>query len=69
MKNEIKVDGGGIGFAGMLTLLFITLKLTGTIGWSWWWVLSPVWVPILVVIIVVAFFFGFAMLFKSLSSK
>lgn len=30
-----------IGFAGLLTILFIGLKLTGVIAWSWFWVLSP----------------------------
>jgi len=35
---------GGIGFAGLLTVLFIGLKLTGNIAWSWWWVLSPIWI-------------------------
>ena len=35
---------GGIGFAGLLTILFIGLKLTGNITWSWWWVLSPLWI-------------------------
>lgn len=33
--------GGGIGFTGLLTLLFIGLKLGHVIAWSWWWVLSP----------------------------
>lgn len=36
--------GGGVGFAGLLTVLFIGLKLTGYIAWSWWWVLSPLWI-------------------------
>jgi len=31
----------GIGFTSLLTLIFITLKLTHVITWSWWWVLSP----------------------------
>ena len=35
---------GGIGFVGLLTILFIALKLTGYIDWSWWWVLSPLWI-------------------------
>jgi hypothetical protein len=38
-------SGGGIGFLGALGILFIALKLTGVIGWSWWWVLSPLWIP------------------------
>lgn len=35
----------GIGFCGLLTILFIGLKLTENIDWSWWWVLSPIWIP------------------------
>lgn len=35
----------GIGFLGLLTLIFITLKLCGVIAWSWWWVLAPLWGP------------------------
>lgn len=34
----------GIGFVGLLTIVFITLKLLGVISWSWMWVLSPVWI-------------------------
>lgn len=37
-------SSGGIGFAGLLTIVFITLKLLGKITWSWWWVLSPLWI-------------------------
>lgn len=36
-------SGGGVGFASLLTLLFVGLKLTHYIDWSWWWVLSPIW--------------------------
>jgi hypothetical protein len=38
---------GGIGFAGALTILFIALKLLGVITWSWLWVLSPLWISVL----------------------
>ncbi len=37
-------SSGGIGFVGLLTILFVGLKLAGFIGWSWWWVLSPLWI-------------------------
>ncbi|MGE4429073.1 MAG: hypothetical protein AB7G37_21695 [Solirubrobacteraceae bacterium] len=49
-------SAGGIGFGGLLTLVFIVLKLTGVIAWSWWWVLSPLWIGFLlwVVILIVA---------------
>lgn len=39
-------SSGGIGFFGALAILFIALKLTGHIDWSWWWVLAPIWMPI-----------------------
>lgn len=32
----------GIGFVGLLTIVFVVLKLCGVINWSWWWVLSPI---------------------------
>ena len=43
-------DSGGVDFIDALTLLFIGLKLTGTIDWSWWWVLSPMWISLAVAI-------------------
>lgn len=39
-----------VTFLGALTLLFIGLKLTGYIMWSWWWVLSPLWIPTAIVL-------------------
>ena len=45
MSSETKVSySGGIGFTGLLTIVFIILKLVGTIDWSWWWVLCPLWI-------------------------
>jgi len=43
----IRPDGkakDGVSFVDLLAILFIGLKLTGHIDWSWWWVLSPIWV-------------------------
>ncbi|MBA4282216.1 hypothetical protein [Ralstonia sp.] len=48
---------GGIGFAGLLTILFIGLKLSGIIDWSWWWVLSPLWISLLVALAIPACIF------------
>jgi hypothetical protein len=39
---------GGIGFLGVLTIVFIVLQLTGKIAWSWFWVLSPILLPIII---------------------
>lgn len=47
-------NSGGIGFVGLLTVLFIGLKLTDFIDWSWWWVLSPLWIPTAVVVVIIA---------------
>ena len=44
---------GGIGFFGLLTIVFITLKLTNFIDWSWWWVLSPLWIPFAIIVLVI----------------
>ncbi len=46
MATEIKASAsGGIGFTGLLAIVFIILKLTGKIAWSWIWVLAPLWMP------------------------
>lgn len=40
----------GVGLPGLLLVLFIGLKLGEVIDWPWVWVLSPLWIPIVVVI-------------------
>lgn len=55
-----KTSGGGIGFCGLLTIVFIALKLLGVIQWSWVWILSPIWIPLIIVIIL------FIIIFKRL---
>lgn len=52
MNNENK--GASIGFFGLLTILFIGLKLSGHIGWSWWLVLGPLWMPTVAVLGIMA---------------
>ena len=47
-KKETVTSSGGIGFAGVLTIVFIVLKLVGVINWSWVWVLSPLWITFIV---------------------
>lgn len=49
-------SSGGIGFIGLLTIVFIVLKLTNVIAWRWWWVLSPVWIPISLVLLVIGLY-------------
>ena len=38
---------------GILTIIFVILKLTEVIAWSWWWVLSPLWITFLFILLVV----------------
>lgn len=43
MSNKSSSTSGGIGLGGAVFLVFLVLKLTGHIDWSWWWVTSPIW--------------------------
>ena len=61
MENNKTTTSSGIGFTGLLTIVFIVLKLTGVISWSWVWVLSPIWISLalaLTIIIIVAIYEG-----------
>lgn len=48
--SNTTASSSGLGFGGALTLLFIGLKLTGYITWSWWWVLCPLWIGLAIVL-------------------
>lgn len=43
---------GGTNFFTLLAILFVGLKLTGFIDWSWWWVTGPLWIPVVLVAVV-----------------
>lgn len=47
--NKTNPHPAGCSIVGVLTVVFIALKLTGVINWSWWWVLSPIWITALLV--------------------
>jgi hypothetical protein len=53
-NNTSNSSSSGIGFTGALTIAFVVLKLIGVINWSWWWVISPIWIGLLVVIVIFA---------------
>ena len=55
--------GSGVGFCGLLTIVFIVLKLCKTITWSWLWVLSPLWIPVISIIVIFILIVLLAMLF------
>lgn len=52
MKNygNYNLSGSGISFTGLLTIVFIILKLCNVIDWAWLWVLAPLWIPIAIVL-------------------
>lgn len=54
MTESSSTSSGGVGFGSLLILLFVGLKLTGYIDWSWWWVLAPAWIPVIVFVAVLA---------------
>lgn len=49
--NDNKGRSGGIGFTGVLTVVFVVLKLLGKITWKWIWVIPPIWISLLLVIV------------------
>ena len=52
MSTQNSSQSGGIGFVGLLTIVFITLKLCHVIDWSWWWVLAPLWITAAIIAVV-----------------
>lgn len=52
MSSNRNSSSSGIGICGVLTIVFIVLKLVGVINWSWLWVLCPLWINILLTVIV-----------------
>lgn len=42
----------GFSFEFVLFVVFLVLKLTGTIDWSWWWVTSPLWISFAIVAVI-----------------
>jgi hypothetical protein len=63
--SDKQTTSGGIGIGMVLFLIFMTLKLTGHITWSWWWVTAPLWIPISAVILIM----GIAVLIAFIAYK
>lgn len=53
MENKLGITINYSSFTTLLTILFIGLKLGHVIDWSWWWVLSPIWLPLGLIFIVI----------------
>jgi len=64
MSNTSRSSSNGIGFVGLLTIVFIVLKITKYIDWSWWWVVSPIWISFSIAISVVVLIFVGAVLYE-----
>lgn len=62
MDNKNNNASGGIGFSGLLTVAFIVLKLCNVINWSWLWVLSPIWISIILMFIMAVLMLIFSIL-------
>jgi uncharacterized membrane protein len=60
-NNNNNSGTSGIGFTGVLTIVFIVLKLLGVINWSWLWVLSPLWISLIIAGILWAIFASIAL--------
>ena len=52
-KSTVGASGAGIVFSGVLTSVFIVLKLCKVINWSWVWVLSPIWISMIITIVII----------------
>ena len=61
-SNNTSVKFHGIGFVGALTIVFIVLKLTKVINWSWVWVLSPLWIDAILIVLLIAVAFIIALI-------
>jgi hypothetical protein len=53
MSNS-KATSGGVSLATVLVAIFVVLKLTHVIDWSWWWVFSPWWIGIAIFVAILA---------------
>lgn len=56
MSNKKFKINAGSNFVSLLFLLFLGLKLSNHIDWSWWWVFSPIWIPFVLVVSVMILF-------------
>jgi len=56
MSSNNNTSFGGIGLSGVLLVVFIVLKLVGVISWSWWWVISPLWIPLGLALVLLAIY-------------
>ena len=68
-SSKSSSSGGGVGIPTVIQIVFIILKVVGVIKWSWFWVLSPTWISILVVILVFLIFLIVRSIIKASRNK
>ena len=56
MSNNNNTSSGGMSFVGVLTLIFVVLKLVGVMNWSWVVLLSPLWIALIIDIVAIYIF-------------
>lgn len=64
MENNSNVSNHGLSFSSVLFLVFLVLKLTNVIDWSWWWVTSPLWIPVIIFLVFVGGLYAFYQIMK-----
>ena len=71
-NDKTTIQFGGTSFTGLLFLVFLTLKLTNVINWSWWWVTAPLWIPVsiaLVLLLIAIAILGIIAIFNYSTAK
>ena len=66
MNNNNHYSSGGMSLIGVLTVIFVVLKLVGVISWSWVWVLSPLWISLGLWVVITLFLAALALLWAVL---
>lgn len=63
MENNSNYTSG-LSFSSILFLVFLVLKLTNAIDWSWWWVTAPLWIPAIIFLVFVSGLYAFYQILK-----
>lgn len=66
-KSTVTV--GGTSFLNLLFLVFLVLKLTNVITWSWWWVTAPLWIPVAIVVVCMVIVFVCAIIAAGVTKR
>ena len=69
MSNKSSVTVGGTSFLNLLFLVFLVLKLTNVITWSWWWVTAPLWLPLAIVVVCLVIAVGCAIIAAGVTKR